>query len=87
MTQAQIQLLQSELNTERTRDFIQFRTCFINNYDFEKVVELARTNQIKRTGSRTTTWKVLKFILIILLQLILGILPLESDKDKWKDKL
>lgn len=46
------------LPVEKTLDFIQFRTTFVNNYDFERVRELSQSLQIKRTGSRSTSWKV-----------------------------
>jgi hypothetical protein len=45
--------------------FINFRTAFFNNYDFEAVQEAARNGEIvNKTGSRVTTWK-----------LLLGVLP------------
>ena len=55
---ANIETLIQNLPVEKTLDFIQFRTTFVNNYDFEKVQELAASLQIKRTGSRSTAWKV-----------------------------
>ena len=58
MTELSLEYLIKSIPLERTLDFIQFRTTFINNYDFEKVKELAKSTQIKRTGSRTTSWKV-----------------------------
>jgi len=47
-----------ELSQERTLEFVPFRATFLNNFDFERVVQLARDSQIARTGSRVTTWKV-----------------------------
>jgi len=62
MTEALFQTSVYSLPIERTLDFIQFRTTFINNYDFERIREYARDAQIKRTGSRTTCWKVRSFL-------------------------
>ena len=47
-----------ELGIDRTLDFIQFRNVFGNNYEFERVRELIGSLQVKRTGSRSTCWKV-----------------------------
>ena len=57
----------------RGRDFIHFRTTFFNSYDFEVLKEIAQTSEVvERTGSRSTTWKVL-----------LGVLPAEASKEEW----
>ena len=55
------------------RRFISFRTAFFNNYDFEAIQEAARMGDtVNRTGSRITTWK-----------LLLGVLPIQRNKDLW----
>ena len=36
-----LEKLAKEIPVDKTLDFIQFRTTFINNYDFERVRELA----------------------------------------------
>ena len=46
------------LELEKTLDFIQFRATYVNNFDFDRIRELTKNQQIKRTGSRSTTWKV-----------------------------
>lgn len=59
--------------TRRDRDFIQFRTTFFNNYDFQVLRDTARQIEtLDRTGSRSTTWK-----------LLLGVLPLQRNKELW----
>ena len=50
--------LAKSLPVEKTLDFIQFRSAFINHYDFEKVRDMAQSSQTTRTGSRSTSWKV-----------------------------
>ena len=57
----------------RDRDFIQFRTTFFNNYDFQLVKDTARKMQtLERTGSRSTTWKVRNlFSLFVFLPIIM----------------
>ena len=60
-------------NHRRDRDFIQFRTTFFNNYDFQVLRDTARQVKIlERTGSRSTSWKPL-----------LGVLPLQRNKELW----
>eukprot|EP00347_Sterkiella_histriomuscorum_P021447 403333944 len=53
-----LESLSKHLNLEKSLDFIQFKTSFIDNFDFERLTELARGQLIKRTGSRSATWKV-----------------------------
>ena len=47
------------LNLEKTLDLIQFRSTFLSNFDFGKVRELSANPNSKRTGSRSTSWKVI----------------------------
>jgi hypothetical protein len=44
MTEAEnsLEKLAKSLSIDKTLDFIQFRTTFVNNYDFERVRELAQ---------------------------------------------
>lgn len=70
-----LETLIKALPLEKTHDFIQFRTTFMNNFDFERVRELASTQQIKRTGSRTTAWKVSFFTPLALIPPLNSLAP------------
>eukprot|EP00347_Sterkiella_histriomuscorum_P003581 403363737 len=71
-----LESLSKHLNLEKSLDFIQFKTSFIDNFDFERLTELARGQLIKRTGSRSATWKMM-----------LGVIPNINDKEVWTKTL
>ena len=37
-----LESLSKQLNLEKSLDFIQFKTSFIDNFDFERLTELTR---------------------------------------------
>ena len=39
--QVNFELLIKQFNLDKTLDFIQFRSTYINNFDFERITELA----------------------------------------------
>jgi len=39
--QVNFELLTKQFNLDRTLDYIQFRSTYINNFDFEKITDLA----------------------------------------------
>ena len=39
--QVNFELLIKQFNLDKTLDFIQFRSNYINNFDFERITELA----------------------------------------------
>ena len=53
-----------DIHFDKTVDYIQFKQTFCNNFDFDHIKELAKSQQIRRTGSRITSWKVKSSIFI-----------------------
>jgi hypothetical protein len=53
-----LEQLAKKLNLDKTQDFMTFKSIFFTAYDFEKIKSLARQLNVKRTGSRSATWKV-----------------------------